>query len=53
VAIGSGVRLATERFVSEDSPAVFDWVIHPPGFHAPRIVEQAKLQAWTLKPAER
>jgi hypothetical protein len=53
VAIGSGVRLATERFVSEDSPAVFDWVIHPPGFHAPRIIEQAKLQAWTLKPAER
>jgi hypothetical protein len=53
VAIGSGLRVATERFVAEDSPAVFDWVIHLPGFHAPRIMEQAKLQAWTLKPAER
>ena len=53
VTIGHGLRLATERFVADDSPAVFDWVIHPAGFHAPRIMEQAKLQAWTLKPAER
>jgi hypothetical protein len=28
-------------------------IIHPDGFRAPRIVETAKLQAWTLKPAER
>ena len=27
------------------------WVIHEEGFRAPRIVEQARLQAWTLKPA--
>ena len=53
VTITSGVRVATERFVAEDSPALFDWVIHPAGFHAPRIMEQARLQAWTLKPAER
>jgi hypothetical protein len=53
VAIKSGMRVATERFVAEDSPAVFDWVIHPAGFHAPRIMGHAKLQAWTLKPAER
>jgi hypothetical protein len=53
VTIGSGLRLATERYVADDSPAVFDWVIHPAGFHAPRLMEQAKLQAWTLKPAER
>ena len=45
---------STERFVAEDSPELFGgWVIHPDGFRAPRIVEMAKLQAWTLKPAER
>jgi hypothetical protein len=53
VPITGGVRVATERFVAEDSPALFDWVIHPAGFHAPRIMELARLQAWTLKPAER
>jgi hypothetical protein len=26
-------------------------VIFPEGFHAPRIMELARLQAWTLKPA--
>lgn len=27
------------------------WTIFPPGFDAPRVIEQGKLQAWTLKPA--
>ena len=54
VVIPAGTRVETERFVSEDSPELFGgWVIHPDGFRAPRIVEMAKLQAWTLKPAER
>ena len=54
VTIPSGTRLATERFVARDSPELFGgWVIHPPGFRAPRIVDNARLQAWTLKPAER
>jgi len=54
VAIPSGTGVATERFVAEDSPELFGgWIIHPEGFRAPRIVEMAKLQAWTLKPAER
>ena len=54
VAIPSGTAVATERFVAEDSPDLFGgWIIHPEGFRAPRIVEMAKLQAWTLKPAER
>jgi hypothetical protein len=26
-------------------------VIFPEGFHAPKIIELARLQAWTLKPA--
>ena len=54
VAIPSGTTVATERFVAEDTPELFGgWIIHPEGFRAPRIVEMAKLQAWTLKPAER
>jgi uncharacterized membrane protein YoaT (DUF817 family) len=46
--------VGTERFVAEDAPDLFGgWIIHPEDFRAPRIVELAKLQAWTLKPAER
>jgi peptidoglycan/xylan/chitin deacetylase (PgdA/CDA1 family) len=39
------------RYVAEDSPALWSWPIFPEGFHAPRIMELARLQAWTLKPA--
>jgi hypothetical protein len=53
VAIPSGTIVATERYVADDTPEVFGgWIIHTEGFRAPRIVEMAKLQAWTLKPAE-
>jgi hypothetical protein len=37
--------------VAEDSPGLWGWVIFPEGFHAPHIMELARLQAWTLKPA--
>ncbi len=40
-----------DRYVAPDSPALWNWVIFPEGFHAPRIMELARLQAWTLKPA--
>jgi hypothetical protein len=54
VVIPNGTTIATERHVAEDTPDLFGgWIIHPEGFRAPRIVEMAKLQAWTLKPAER
>jgi len=53
VAIPRATTVATERYVAEDTPDLFGgWIIHPEGFRAPRIVETAKLQAWTLKPAE-
>ena len=39
------------KYVADDDPKIFNWVIHPEGFHAPKIMELAKLQAWTLKPA--
>jgi hypothetical protein len=44
-------RYTADRYVAEDSPALWGWVIFPEGFHAPRIMELARLQAWTLKPA--
>lgn len=40
-----------DRHVAEDSPDLWNWPIFPEGFHAPRIMELARLQAWTLKPA--
>jgi hypothetical protein len=44
-------RFTTDKYVAEDSTRLWGWVIFPEGFHAPRIVELARLQAWTLKPA--
>jgi peptidoglycan/xylan/chitin deacetylase (PgdA/CDA1 family) len=44
-------RLAAAQYAADDSPALWDWIIFPPGFHAPRLMELAKLQTWTLKPA--
>ncbi|HIE52557.1 MAG TPA: hypothetical protein EYP85_12440 [Armatimonadetes bacterium] len=41
----------TESQVAEDRPELWGWSIFPEGFHAPRLMELAKLQAWTLKPA--
>ncbi|HKS94935.1 MAG TPA: polysaccharide deacetylase family protein [Terriglobia bacterium] len=44
-------RLGTSRYVAEDSPALWSWPIFPPGFHSPHLMELARRQAWTLKPA--
>ena len=40
-----------DQYVAEDSPALWGWPIFPEGFHAPGLMELARLQAWTLKPA--
>jgi glutathione S-transferase len=40
-----------ERYVSTDAAGSFSWLIHPEGFSAPSLLELARLQAWTLKPA--
>jgi hypothetical protein len=40
-----------ERYVAADTDKNYGWVIHPEGFTAPELLEQARLQAWTLKPA--
>jgi hypothetical protein len=44
-------KLAAAKHVADDDPKLWGWVIFPPGFHAPALMELAKRQAWTLKPA--
>ena len=44
-------RTAFERHIAADTDKNYTWVIHPAGFTAPELLEQARLQAWTLKPA--
>ena len=44
-------RFTADRYVAEDSTALWGWPIFPEGFHAPGLMALARLQAWTLKPA--
>jgi hypothetical protein len=44
-------KLAAAKYVSADDPKLWSWVIFPPGFKAPAMMDLAKRQAWTLKPA--
>ena len=46
-------RLATEKYVAIDSQEIWLWPIFPMGFHSEHLMELARLQAWTLKPAKR
>lgn len=43
--------LITKKYVADDNPDLWKWVIFPPGFRAPKLMELAKRQAWTIKPA--
>ncbi len=54
VRLASGGVLSSTQYVAEDTPDLFGgWVIHREGFRAPKILEVARCQAWTLKPALR
>jgi len=44
-------KLAVASYVADDAPNLWGWVIFPRGFRAPAMMELAKRQAWTLKPA--
>jgi hypothetical protein len=44
-------RLAVAGNVADDGPRLWGWVIFPRGFRAPAMMDLAKRQAWTLKPA--
>ncbi|HQG47495.1 MAG TPA: hypothetical protein PK373_00285, partial [Sedimentisphaerales bacterium] len=43
--------LSSAKYVADDSPGLWGWVVFPDGFTAPAMMELAKLQAWTIKPA--
>lgn len=54
VDLGAGSEVLPARHVAKDTPGLFGgWVIHREGFRAPKLLEIARLQAWTLKPAIR
>ncbi len=44
-------RLDIERRIGKDAAKLYDWVIHPQGFAPESLLEIARLQSWTLKPA--
>jgi hypothetical protein len=44
-------RLGAAKYVSDDQPKLWSWVIFPPGHKAPAMMDLAKRQAWALKPA--
>jgi hypothetical protein len=46
-------QLSAARYVADDNPRLWGWVIFPAGFKAPEMMELAKRQAWSLKPALR
>lgn len=48
-----GGNFTTDKYAATDSPKLWNWPIHPENFQAPKIMELARLQAWTLKPAVR
>jgi hypothetical protein len=50
--LGNEPEILPARHIAADTPELFgDWIIHKQGFRAPKVIEQARLQAWTLKPA--
>jgi hypothetical protein len=44
-------RFGAAKYVAEDGPGLWGWVIFPKGFRAPALMELARREAWTLKPA--
>ncbi|HWI56530.1 MAG TPA: hypothetical protein VNZ22_04850, partial [Bacillota bacterium] len=54
VQLGNIVQFLPASHIASDTPGLFGgWVIHKEGFRAPKLLEVARLQAWTLKPALR
>jgi len=54
LAAGRDIQVLTADRVVKDSPRVYGgWIIHRANFRAPKILDVARLQAWTLKPALR
>jgi hypothetical protein len=54
IALCANTEVLPARHVAQDTPSVFGgWIIHKEGFRAPKVLELARLQAWTLKSAIR
>jgi len=52
VRLGAGLDLVPARHIGVDTSELFGgWIIHAEGFRAPKVLQMARLQAWTLKPA--
>lgn len=45
-------ELNFEKHFSDDAASAFNWPIHPRGFAPSELLELARLQGWTLKPAK-
>lgn len=43
--------LGCAKYVSDDKPELWKWVIFPADFRAPAMMELARRQSWTIKPA--
>jgi hypothetical protein len=44
-------KFAAGKYVADDGPNLWGWIIFPKGFRAPAMMELARRQAWTIKPA--
>ena len=44
-------KLEVAKYVADDGPRLWGWVIFPPNFRAPALMDLARRQAWTIKPA--
>ena len=52
IPLGEHACIIPEKQAASDTPDLFGgWIIHRAGFQAPALMEQARLQTWTLKPA--
>ena len=45
-------HLDAAKYVAKDSPELWNWPIFRPGFDGKHLLDLARLQAWTLKPAQ-
>lgn len=51
VTVNPAVLAAAHYVAPDDLPKLWDWPIFPKGFHSAHLMDLARLQAWTLKPA--
>lgn len=45
-------QLDAAKYVAKNTPQVWSWPIFRPGFNGKHLLDLARLQAWTLKPAQ-